>query len=161
MLLLAPGGEGQSAVQAACAWFPVTDLARNVADRERANLPRPVSLQGIPLPQPSMEARLLGVEDAAAEPELAHAASPVTHAARATGPVLLFHGDEDGWVNVCQSERMHRALLDAGRDSQLLTVAGANHQDDAFDGPAVLGAVAGFFAMFLSGPPESPATPAG
>jgi hypothetical protein len=40
---------------------------------------------------------------------------------------------------------MHAALTAAGADSTLLLIAGANHEDAAFHGPAVLGAVAGFF----------------
>jgi hypothetical protein len=37
----------------------------------------------------------------------------------------------------------HQALL--GADSTLMLIAGANHEDPAFHGPASLGAVTGFF----------------
>jgi acetyl esterase/lipase len=55
------GHEGRSrSVAAACAWFPVTDLEHNIPDRERACLPLPPIMNGMSLPTPSMEARLLG-----------------------------------------------------------------------------------------------------
>lgn len=149
MLLLTGGEDPHSSVQAACGWFPVTDLLMSIADREQAGLPLPPIMDGISLPKPSMEARLLGVEKVIDVPELARAASPVSHAANAAGPVLLVHGDSDGLVNAAQSLRLHRALQDAGKASQLLLVAGGDHQSEDFHTSGVLGAVAGFFSVSL------------
>src|SRR6516165_182871 len=61
------------------------------------------------------------------DPAWARLASPVAHAARATAPVLLIHGTADALVSWRESERMHAALLDAGKASELLLLDGAPH----------------------------------
>ena len=61
------------------------------------------------------------------DPAWARLTSPVAHAARATAPVLLIHGTADALVSWRESERMHAALLDAGKESQLLLLEGAPH----------------------------------
>ncbi len=149
MLLLTPESDPGCEVNAACAWFPVTDLLAVSSDRAAAGLPLPALMASIPFPDPSMEARLLGLETIDADPAAARDASPLTHAANAAGPVLLIHGDGDGHVNAAQSIRLHDALTRAGRDSQLFLLRGANHQDAAFDTPTVLGATAAFFTAAL------------
>lgn len=58
-------------------------------------------------------------------------ADSVAHAASATGPVLLFHGDVDGLINIAQTERFGSALADAGIDVTASIVTDGNH---AFDG---------------------------
>jgi acetyl esterase/lipase len=137
------------AVAATCAWFPVTDLLTNIPDRDAAGLPLPPVMTGRSLPTPSMEARLLGVGDVRDAPELARRASPVSYAEQARGPVLLMHGDRDGLVHHAQSARLHAALRRAHQEAELLLIAGADHQDPAFERPAVLGAVAAFFTATL------------
>jgi len=149
MLALTATEDPHSSVQAACSWFAVTDLATVDSDREAAGLPLPTFLHGRPLPEPSPEARLLGVDSVAQAPEAATEASPVTHAANAAGPVLLMHGDADGLISIAQGRRMHHALLEAWKESQLLVIDGANHESEAFHTPAVLAAVAGFFQAHL------------
>jgi acetyl esterase/lipase len=62
-----------------------------------------------------------------ADPEWIRIASPVRHAAGATAPVLLIHGTADTVVSWRESERMHQALLQAGRTSELLILDGAPH----------------------------------
>ena len=52
-------------------------------------------------------------------------------------------------INLGQSVALHEALLEAGRDSQLLVLARANHEDPAFHKPAVLAATAGFLQEAL------------
>jgi dipeptidyl aminopeptidase/acylaminoacyl peptidase len=44
-----------------------------------------------------------------------------------TAPVLLFHGDRDLNVLVGHSRRMHDALRDAGRPSELVVFEGLEH----------------------------------
>ena len=61
------------------------------------------------------------------DPAWARLASPIAHAAHATAPVQLIHGTADGLVSWRESERMHAALLDAGKESQLLLLEGAPH----------------------------------
>lgn len=141
-----------SAVDAVAAWFAPTNLITAEARRPPADLEPPPFISG-PLPEPSMAARMLGVESLAAHPQLAAAASPVTHAAgaRAGGTrFLLMHGDRDWLTSERQSRDMHEALLAAGADSTLLLIAGANHEDPAFHGPAALGTVSGFFRAALT-----------
>jgi acetyl esterase/lipase len=61
------------------------------------------------------------------DPAWARLASPIAHAANATAPVLLIHGTADQLVSWRESERMHAALLDAGKASELLLLDGAPH----------------------------------
>jgi len=63
------------------------------------------------------------VEDA----EWTRLASPLAHAARATTPILLVHGTADQLVSWRESERMHAALQEAGKASELLLLDGAPH----------------------------------
>src|SRR5262249_18033308 len=68
---------------------------------------------------------LLGprVEDSA----WASLAPPITQAAHAAWPVLLIHGTGDRLVSWRESERMHGALQEAGKTSELLLLEGAPH----------------------------------
>jgi dipeptidyl aminopeptidase/acylaminoacyl peptidase len=61
------------------------------------------------------------------DPEWTRLASPVSHAARATVPMLLIHGTGDQVVSWRESERMHAALQAAGKPSELLLLDGAPH----------------------------------
>lgn len=149
MLTVTAAQDPQAAVQCACSWFAVTDFLTIEADRAADPFPLPAFLHGWTPPVPSLEARLLGIEALADAPEAAREASPVTHAAGAAGPVLLMHGDADGLVSADQSRRMHHALLEAWKESQLLLIDGANHESESFHTPAVLAAVAGFFQANL------------
>jgi acetyl esterase/lipase len=56
-----------------------------------------------------------------------HLASPVHHAAAATAPILLIHGTGDTVVSWRESQRMHDALVTAGRAVELLLLDGAPH----------------------------------
>jgi dipeptidyl aminopeptidase/acylaminoacyl peptidase len=53
--------------------------------------------------------------------------SPARHASRIAVPVLLVHGDRDLNVLVGHSRRMHDALRDAGRQSELLVFPDLEH----------------------------------
>lgn len=147
MLALTPADPAAS-VQAAAAWFAPTDLATLAPQRDAAGLPLPPFLAG--RPAPDMEAGLLGVTMVTDDLDAAWAASPLAHVSGADGPVLLIHGDSDGLINAQQSTTLHHALTDAGHESQLMLLAGANHEDPAFHKPAVLAATAGFFSAALS-----------
>jgi acetyl esterase/lipase len=120
-----------SAVQAAVAWFPVTDLAGLPADVADAG--------GVPDPGPdSREARLLGAP-ASSVPDLARQASPVTHARADAPPILLLHGTVDDLVPAAQSVRLAEALRRAGARVELELVPGASHfWKGASDVPAII-----------------------
>jgi acetyl esterase/lipase len=68
---------------------------------------------------------LLG--ERAGDPEWIRIASPLAHVAAATAPMLLVHGTADTVVSWRESERMHAALVTAGRASELLILDGAPH----------------------------------
>jgi acetyl esterase/lipase len=54
-------------------------------------------------------------------------ASPATHVANATAPILLIHGTADTVVSHKESVRLHEALGAAGKSSELLLLEGAPH----------------------------------
>jgi dipeptidyl aminopeptidase/acylaminoacyl peptidase len=54
-----------------------------------------------------------------------------------------------------QSRRLVEALSAAGATADLMLLAGANHEDPAFDTPASLGTVSGFLRTVLAGAPRS------
>jgi acetyl esterase/lipase len=144
---------GDSSVQAAVCWFPITDLT--LRDTDVPEGPLPPFLTGPPA-SPSSEARLLGAESVQQVADAARAASPVTRARRGAPPFLLMHGDRDGFVPSEHSRALHRVLRAHGVDSTLLLLAGANHEDPAFDAPASIGAVAAFLrSTLLRGPDRS------
>jgi acetyl esterase/lipase len=61
------------------------------------------------------------------DPEWVRLASPLTHATRATAPILLIHGTGDRTVSYRNSERVHAALQAADKPSELLLLEGAPH----------------------------------
>ncbi|HJQ84638.1 MAG TPA: alpha/beta hydrolase [Candidatus Binatia bacterium] len=61
------------------------------------------------------------------DPAWVRLASPVTHAALVTAPVLLIHGTADTVVSYRESVRMHDALVAAGKPAALLVLEGAPH----------------------------------
>jgi acetyl esterase/lipase len=147
LMLALTGDQAAERADAACAWFAPTELATVALEREAAGLPLPLFMQGRRLPD--AEAALLGLGSVDDDLALARQASPLTHAADARGPILLIHGSGDGMINVAQSIALHEALLEAGGDSQLLVLPGANHEDAGFHKPAVLAATAGFLRALL------------
>jgi len=59
--------------------------------------------------------------------------SPLRHAAAITAPVLLIHGELDANVRIAESQKMNDALRGAGKQSELLTFDGLDHQLDDSD----------------------------
>lgn len=106
---------GSSAVAAVVGWYPPSDLEA-----------LPTDLGADPLDGTTREALLLGAP-AAAVPELAAQAGPITHVAAGAPPVLLLHGRADRLIPCGQSERLHAALVAAGADAQLHLYDGADH----------------------------------
>src|SRR5262245_66207638 len=67
------------------------------------------------------------VGDKVDDAESTRLASPIAHAAGATAPMLLIHGTADQLVSWRESERMHAALQEAGKSSEVLVLEGATH----------------------------------
>jgi len=59
--------------------------------------------------------------------------SPLRRAAEIKAPVLLFHGDLDGNVNIAHSDKMVAALRSAGDQAELVRFQGLDHQLDDSD----------------------------
>lgn len=64
--------------------------------------------------------------------------SPLRHAAAISAPVLLVHGDYDINVGIDHSRRMDAALRSAGKQSELLTFEGLDHQLEDNDARALM-----------------------
>ncbi|GAB3150434.1 alpha/beta hydrolase [Amycolatopsis stemonae] len=107
-----------STVDAVVAWFPPTDLLGLTGDVSR-------------------EAALLGALPESV-PELARAASPLTHAHAGAPPILLMHGEDDDLVPASQSIRLAEALREAGAPVELHLVPGARHRWAGADPAAVV-----------------------
>ena len=124
-----------AAVDGVVAWFPVTDLT---------------SVHGPDDDDPqTREALFLGAPPSLV-PELARAASPLTHVHAGAPPVLLLHGDSDTLVPPDQSIRFAQALQDAGGTVSLVLVPGASHfWDGADDVPGIVAQSASFAASLV------------
>ena len=59
--------------------------------------------------------------------DLAREACPITYLSKATPPVLIFHGDADGVVNISQSQLFDSAMKKAGAPGDFVTLAGVGH----------------------------------
>ena len=77
-------------------------------------------------PLDSRQARLLGAP-VAEVPELARAASPISHVRAGAPPFLIAHGTADRAVPFQQSEALAAALAEAGADVRFEAVDGADH----------------------------------
>ncbi|MFB9904143.1 alpha/beta hydrolase fold domain-containing protein [Allokutzneria oryzae] len=96
-------------VKAVVAWYPITDIA-TMPDLGNEDFYSP----------------WLGCWPSTT-PERAAQASPITHVPPDAPPCLLVHGDADTLVPATQSQRMHAKLTEAGADSTLRIVPGAEH----------------------------------
>lgn len=67
------------------------------------------------------------VGDPRVDIELMKAASPAFNATKFKVPVLLIHGDKDDIVPIEQSRRMDKALRDAGKPVEFITIDGEGH----------------------------------
>jgi acetyl esterase/lipase len=104
-----------SRVSAVVAWFAPSDLRAMAADTGTD-----------PMDPGTREAELLGAPPAEV-PDAAAQASPVTHVSPGAPPVLLLHGSADRLVPCVQSERLHRALQQAGASTELTLYEDADH----------------------------------
>lgn len=110
--------EYSSKVQAACPWYPPTDVQRfPYSSAEEAAA--------------SAESLLLG-KNVALNREEALAICPVTYVTKEAPPFMIIHGTEDGTVPFAQGELLHDKLEEAGCDVKLVAIKGADHADLQF-----------------------------
>lgn len=107
-----------SKVQAACPWYPPTDVSC---------FPYPSEADAAASP----ESMLLG-KNAMLYKEDAMKICPVTYVAKDAPPFMIIHGTKDGTVPFVQGEILHDMLEEAGCDVKLIAIEGADHADVQF-----------------------------
>ena len=123
--------EYSSKVQAACPWYPPTDVT------------------GFPYPSPveaaaSPESLLLGM-NVMLHQEEALKACPVSYVTKDAPPFMIIHGIEDHTVPFSQGEILHDKLEAAGCDVKLIAIEGADHADRQFFQKETWQRIAAFF----------------
>jgi acetyl esterase/lipase len=103
---------------------PRDDVQAVVTISGPSDLARPGGAMHIDRPSPVTA--LVG-GDVSTHLEQLRAASPLAHVAVGAPPFLIIHGTSDETVPYEQGERLHRALLAEGADTQLLPIAGGHH----------------------------------
>ncbi|NNJ27270.1 alpha/beta hydrolase [Alienimonas chondri] len=130
-------------VQAICDFYGPSDLAAFLAmpgyERQGERPGSPVyALLGGPLSEKA---------------DLARKASPITYVSKDDPPFLILHGAEDRTVPLDQSERLHKALKDAGVESTLVTLPEAGHGGRDFNQPEIQEQIGTFFDRHLRSQP--------
>jgi acetyl esterase/lipase len=133
--------EQSSAVQAAVIWFAPSDLA---SSGRRSPLEKQILF-------PSFEAAVLGLDDVTAHPASTSPASALARVSASAPPFLVAHGDSDRMVPPSESAALHAALGYAGATSTLTYLAGAGHEDPAFDRPECHAMTAAWLRSILLG----------
>lgn len=110
--------EYSSRVQAACPWYPPTDVS------------------GFPYESPvdaaaSPESLMIG-KNVMLHKEEALKACPVTYVSKDAPPFMILHGTDDHTVPFMQGEILHDRLEEAGCDVKLIAIEGADHADKQF-----------------------------
>lgn len=123
--------EYSSKVQAACPWYPPTDVSafpyESAADAAA-----------------SMESLLLG-KNVMLNKEEAIDICPVKYVTKDAPPFMIIHGTEDHTVPFAQGELLHDRLEEAGCDVSLIAIEGADHADMQFFQKETWQRIIGFF----------------
>lgn len=110
--------EESSSIQAACPWYPPTNLSTfKYKDAEECAA--------------SMESLLLGYNIMRNIKE-AYNSSPVSKVTKDAPPFLIIHGINDQTVPFEQSEELYDKLIENGCDADLIALEGADHADLQF-----------------------------
>ena len=110
--------EESSSIQAACPWYPPTNLSTfKYKDAEECAA--------------SMESLLLGYNIMRNIKE-AYNSSPVSKVTKDAPPFLIIHGINDQTVPFEQSEELYDKLIENGCDADLIALEGADHADMQF-----------------------------
>ena len=123
--------EYSSKVQAACPWYPPTDVScipyGSEADAAVSN-----------------ESQLLG-KNVMLFREEALGICPVSYVTKDAPPFMIIHGTDDHTVPFMQGEVLHDKLEDAGCDVKLIAIDGADHADNQFFQEETWQRIIGFF----------------
>ena len=120
-----------SKVQAACPWYPPSDVTA-------------FSYPSVVEAAVSMESLLLG-KNVAQHKEEALAICPISFVSKDAPPFLIIHGDDDHTVPFSQGEILHDRLAAAGADVRLLVLEGADHADMQFFQKEIWQRITAFF----------------
>ncbi|HEX2910955.1 MAG TPA: alpha/beta hydrolase [Chloroflexia bacterium] len=131
---LGEANDQSSAVQAIVHWFGPTDFV-TTATRS--------GMEARLLPPP-FELTLFGPGSAEELATKAQQASPLERVTPDAPPVLIMHGDRDRLVPIAEAEMFHKTLSRQGVKSTFVSVAGAGHDDSAFDSPTNIGITSAF-----------------
>lgn len=123
--------EYSSQVQAACPWYPPTDVSCFPYDSPLSAAVSPESL-------------MLGKNVMLCKEE-ALKACPVTYVTKDAPPFMILHGMEDHTVPFMQGEILHDKLEEAGCDVKLIAIEGADHADKQFFQEETWSRIARFF----------------
>ena len=123
--------EESSKVQAACPWYPPTDLSAFPCESAEKCAS-------------SAESLLLGF-NSMLNKEKAYQSSPVSKVTKDAPPFLIIHGNCDQVVPYVQSETLYGLLEKKDCDVTLLTLDGADHADIQFFQDEVWNRIADFF----------------
>ncbi|MCY3814021.1 MAG: alpha/beta hydrolase [Gammaproteobacteria bacterium] len=85
------------------------------------------------------------------DPELAADISPIQFVSEDDPPVLLIHGDVDELVPLSNSERMNKALTQAGVENRMVVIEGAGHGFRGADRERAQAEMVAFFKTHLVG----------
>jgi acetyl esterase/lipase len=127
---LGPFTNVSSHVDAVVDWFGPTDIAEmtNCEDMKDKSMIAAVLFNVLP--------QLLGgtVQD---NMEILRALNPLIYAKKGNPPFLIFQGDEDPLVAVCQSRMLYQKLQEVGVPSELVIVPGGKHGPGVFNQEAI------------------------
>ena len=123
--------EYSSRVQAACPWYPPTDVS---------SFPYESPVQAAASP----ESLLLGKNVMLYKEEAAEIC-PVTYVRKDVPPFMIIHGMEDSTVPFSQGELLYNKLMEAGCDVSMIAIEGANHADLQFFQREIWQRISGFF----------------
>lgn len=110
--------EYSSQVQAACPWYPPTDVT---------SFPYPSPLEAAASPESLMTGLNVMLHQKEAEK-----ACPVSYVSEDAPPFMILHGINDHTVPFTQGEILHDRLEEAGCDVKLVAIEGADHADRQF-----------------------------
>lgn len=129
--------ETDSSIQAACDWFGPTNFLTMDSCGSQMNHDDAKSPESTLIGGPIQE-----------NPDKCALANPVTYVDAEDPPFLIFHGNKDPLVPSCQSDELHKRLVEEGVESTYVQVSRAGH-GNGLTTPINLDRMARFFSEAL------------